>query len=238
MNDYFQKITENLYGFLVWDKSWNSFNNCYVLINGNDVILIDSGKEEHFECLETAIKSIGIEKSEITNFIATHGHKDHIGGIRFMNGVEGYIHREDLELLPENIRKKINPSLPNSGKVLNNFECVLLGHHTKGSIILYHRKSKALFCGDHISFFGEPLDGNEVVGEGKLVREKFKDFLSEWSGNNEMKKQHNFDSFIHGLREMNKFDIEYLCTGHGAILKGGINEYITELLEFEKKRYT
>ncbi|MEQ2528400.1 MBL fold metallo-hydrolase [Bacillaceae bacterium CLA-AA-H227] len=79
---------------MLWDDSWSSFNNCYVLVEGDEVTLIDSGKEEHFEHLEGEMKKIGIEN--ITRFIATHGHKDHIGGVRFLENVEGYIHHEDV----------------------------------------------------------------------------------------------------------------------------------------------
>jgi flavorubredoxin len=54
-----------------------------------------------------------------------------------------------------------------------------------------------------------------------------------FSQNEEMKKQYNFELFIRALRNINKFDIEYLCTGHGVVLKGDINEFISDLLELE-----
>lgn len=233
MENHFQKITENLYGFLLWDESWNSYNNCYVLIEGNEIILIDSGKKEHFEQLETAIKSVGFDKGDISKFIATHGHKDHIGGIQFLEKIEGYIHQDDIELLPEVLKSKLQTTLPDIGTTISGLECVKLGHHTKGSVLLYHSNSKALFCGDHICFFGEPLNDNKVVEEAGLNRVSVKKFVADWSQSEEMKKQHNFGLFIKGLREINKFDIEYLCTGHGVILQGGINEFIADLIDAE-----
>ncbi|MCF6411736.1 MBL fold metallo-hydrolase [Pseudalkalibacillus salsuginis] len=222
-----------MYAFLVWDESWNSFNNCYLLLDNNNINLIDSGKEEHSHFLFSALKKKGISNSDITHFIATHGHKDHIGGIQFSGEIEGYIHNQDLELIPENLRNKLKMSLPDKSSTVSNLECVLLGHHTKGSVLLYQRGSKVLFCGDHICFFGEQLSGN-VVDIGGLEREKYKQFVSDWSQNEEMRKQHNFSLFIEGLKKINQYDVEYLCTGHGVVLKGKINEFISDLLEFEQ----
>jgi glyoxylase-like metal-dependent hydrolase (beta-lactamase superfamily II) len=147
--------------------------------------------------------------------------------------IKGFIHNEDLELISEDIRNKLKMNLHDNGSTESNLECVLLGHHTKGSVLLYHRKSKVLFCGDHICFFAEPLNNINFVDTGKLEREKFKKFVSDWSHNKEMRIQHNFSLFIEGLKAIKKLDAEYLCTGHGVVLKGNINEFILDLLEFE-----
>lgn len=232
MKTYFKQVAKNVYAFLVWDQSWNSYNNCYLLLEHNNITLIDSGKEEHSHFLFSALKKKGISKSDITHFIATHGHKDHIGAIQYLGDIEGYIHNQDLELIPENSRNKLNRKLPDNGPTGNDLECVLLGHHTKGSVLLYHHGSKVLFCGDHICFFGEKLSG-DVVDTGVEERGKYKQFVSEWSRNEEMREQHNFKLFIEGLKKIAKYDVEYLCTGHGVVLKGKVNEFISDLLEFE-----
>jgi glyoxylase-like metal-dependent hydrolase (beta-lactamase superfamily II) len=49
----------------------------------NGCTLIDSGKEEHFDYLEAAMKELNLDKGGISAFIATHGHKDHIGDFPF-----------------------------------------------------------------------------------------------------------------------------------------------------------
>ena len=233
MKTYFEAITKDVYAFLAWDESWNSYNNCYLLLEDNDILLIDSGKVEHSRLLFSALNSKGISKCDITQFIATHGHIDHIGGMQFLEGIEGFIHIKDLELIPENFRHKLKTNLPDNGSTVGNLECVLLGHHTKGSVLLYHHKSKALFCGDHICFFAEPLNVNKVVDTGTFEREKFKQFVTDWSQNEVMRKQHNFSLFIEGLKAINKFEAEYLCTGHGVIIKGNINKFISDLIDLE-----
>ncbi|MBS4196480.1 MBL fold metallo-hydrolase [Lederbergia citri] len=233
MKTYLEEITKDVYAFLVWDESWDSYNNCYLLLEDNDILLIDSGKEEHSRFLFTALNSKGISNSDVTQFIATHGHKDHIGGIQHLGEIDCFIHNKDLDLVPKKLRHKLKKNLPDHGLTAGYLECVLLGHHTEGSVLLYHRETKVLFCGDHICFFAEPLNDNKVIDTGTLEREKLIQFVSDWSQNEEMKKQHNFNLFIEGLKVINKFDVEYLCTGHGVILKGDINRFISDLLEFE-----
>ncbi|WP_019156299.1 MBL fold metallo-hydrolase [Robertmurraya massiliosenegalensis] len=228
METYLDKITNHLYAFLLWDDSWNAFNNSYLLVERNEIILIDSGKAEHFHFLEQALKSIGINKGEISKYLLTHGHKDHIGGISFLNHLKGFIHHNDIELVPDEMKERFNSDL--SG---GNMEYILLRHHTKGSVAYYDKQHMALFCGDHISFFGEKLNENQVVDEGNKVREKFKQFVYDWSQKEEMRKQYDFESFIIGLKKMQQFDIEYLCTGHGVVLKGNINSYLDELITIE-----
>lgn len=233
MKTHFTKITENLYGFLLWDDSWNSYNNCYLLIDDNKIILIDSGKEEHFDYLNEALKSINIEPKDVTHFIATHGHKDHIGGVEHLVHAEKLIHSSDVEILPNSLRNQVQPTLPNHGKAIEGLECVHLGHHTKGSVALYHSESKALFCGDHICFFGEQLHNNQVVEEGKSVRDQFKKFVSDWSRNEEMREKYNFELFMEGLNSLKDYEAEYLCTGHGVVLKEDIKEFISDLISYK-----
>ena len=229
METYFENVTENTYGFLIWDDSWNSYNNCYLIIEENDVIIVDSGKDTHFKYLEKALKSINVKKEDITKFIATHGHKDHIGGVEFLQNAERFIHQKDVVLLPASLND-FTAFSPSSGKV-NGFEYILLGHHTPGSIALYHERSKMLFCGDHLCFFGDPLPTKKIIAEGEVIKDKVRQFVVEWAGNQEMRKEHNFDLFIEGLKALQKFDAEYLCTGHGVVIKDNIDKFISDILK-------
>ncbi|MFA1715322.1 MBL fold metallo-hydrolase [Peribacillus frigoritolerans] len=77
-------------------------------------------------CLKKMINSKGISKCDITQFIATHGHIDHIGGMQFLEGIECSIHNKDLELIPENLRHKLKTNLPDNDSTVGNLECVLL----------------------------------------------------------------------------------------------------------------
>lgn len=231
METYFEKVTDTIYCFLVWDDSWKSFNNFYVVDEASEVILIDSGKAEHFEAFETALARINLTSKNISTVVATHGHRDHIEGTRFLPNAEALIHPRDIDLLPIDLKDKFSPVLPNKDSIVMNLESVLLGHHTPGSVALYHEKSKVLFCGDHLCFFGELLPNGKVVAEGEAMKEQVKKFITDWSESEEMRIEHNFELFIEGLKTLQKFDAKYLCTGHGVILKEDMNKFFKEILD-------
>ncbi|MDN7245662.1 MBL fold metallo-hydrolase [Planococcus shenhongbingii] len=231
METYFEKVTDHVYCFLVWDDSWKSYNNFYVVAEATEVILIDSGKAEHFEAFETALAHINFTPEDISTVVATHGHKDHIEGTRFLPHAEALIHAKEVDLLPIDLKGKFSPVLPDEGSTVMNLESVLLGHHTPGSVALYHEKSKVLFCGDHLCFFGDPLPDGKVVAEGEAMKEQVKKFVTEWSENEEMRIQHNFELFIAGLKTLQKFDAKYLCTGHGVIIKEDMKKFFKKILD-------
>lgn len=231
MENYFEKVTDNVYCFLVWDESWNSYNNLYIIDEATEIILIDSGKAEHFRDLEAALASNNFTPENISTVVATHGHKDHIEGAKFLPHAEAFIHPNDVDLLPMDIEDKFSPLLPNKSSTVMNLESVLLGHHTPGSVALYHEKSKVLFCGDHLCFFGDPLPDGNIVMEGENMKETVRKFVADWSENEEMRIQYNFDLFIEGLKTLRKFDAKYLCTGHGVIIKGDMSKFFSEVLD-------
>lgn len=54
--------------------------NCYLIINKNNCILIDTGTEKYREYLYNQLKPFNI-----TLIILTHGHKDHIGNAYYLS---------------------------------------------------------------------------------------------------------------------------------------------------------
>ncbi|MCM3617659.1 MBL fold metallo-hydrolase [Sutcliffiella horikoshii] len=231
MKYYFEKITDHVYGFLLWDESWNSYNNCYLVMGDNGYTLIDSGKEEHFDYLETSLAEINLKKDEIFAFIATHGHKDHIGGLSFLENIKSYIHSEDLSLVPENLKTNLTGTLPDNGEAINGLEYIFLGHHTPGSVALFHQESGVLFCGDHLCFFGEPLPNEKVAGNGKEMKDKYVKFISEWAKNEEMRSKHHFELFMQGLKKLREIRPSILCTGHGVVIKDDVDSFLSDLIQ-------
>lgn len=229
MQTYFEKINDNIFSFLLWDETWRSFNNCYLIVDGNEVILIDSGKTEDFGYLGKSLESIQVGIDGIQVFLATHGHKDHIGGVQFLKDAERFIHKADKGLLPDTLSGFTGFTSDNG--MVNGIEYILLGHHTPGSTAFYHEKSKTLFCGDHLCFFGDPLPNGNVVVEGSVVKGQVRQFVTGWAGNQEMRDEYNFALFIKGLTALCEFDADYLCTGHGAIIKDNIGMFLSDVLK-------
>ncbi|MGQ0550826.1 MAG: MBL fold metallo-hydrolase [Armatimonadota bacterium] len=242
-----EQVTSGVYALAVWDESWNSFNDCYVVVRENRTLLVDSGKAEHAAILADALRKLGKRTDDVVVLLATHGHGDHVGGAGSLARATRSVHEADWGLLDETLRGQFRPNVIQSAEALG-FECVLLGQHTSGSVALYDPHTKALFCGDHVCFFGRPLSGGRLVGEGAELREAFRDFVHWWSGawsNGETRKQleedlarrgpedqerYNLHLFLDGVRTMRLFDALSLCTGHGSVLQGDINGFLSDLL--------
>lgn len=131
-----EKVVDGVHALAIWDTSWNSFNDCHLVVDDDGLTLVDSGKTEHAELLAAALKEIGHSPDDVRRVLATHGHQDHVGGSWLFRGATKRIHPEDSELIPSDQRAQFLPDLPSQGSV-GNFECVLLGQHTSGSVALF-----------------------------------------------------------------------------------------------------
>lgn len=248
MADYqLEIVTKNVYALAVWDSSWNSYNNCYILTDNGEVTLIDSGKAEHSPILLEALGQLQKNSDAVVTLVATHGHRDHVGGSVILKRAKKTIQLADFPLLPPDLEKQFSPDLPSRG-VVQNLECVLLGQHTTGSVALFHPGAKVLFCGDHICFFGSPLSNEGFVSRGSDVRDGFRRLVADWARHwppspedrkrieedlatraPQDRERYNFALFLQGVRSLQEFDAIALCTGHGSVLYGDIPEFLSKL---------
>jgi glyoxylase-like metal-dependent hydrolase (beta-lactamase superfamily II) len=242
-----EPVVDGVFALAIWDDSWGSYNNCYALVENQGLTLVDTGKSDHAGLLPAALAEFGYVPGDVRTVLATHGHHDHIGGSSLFPEAIKRVHPADLDLLPEDLRSRFQGNLPARGTV-GNFDCVLLGQHTSGSVALFHRVTRVLFCGDHICFFGHQLPAGQLVGPAQSVRDGFRRFVAGWSTSwppsgeaaermaedlalrrPQDQRRYDFELFQRGLREFAQFDATALCTGHGPVLLGGIPEFIQEL---------
>ena len=137
-------------------------SNVYVISDNETVILIDPGFYD--ESLKQYLKKSG----KLDAILLTHGHFDHIDAIDKIKEdypeAKIYIAKEDYDNLtnPElNLSYIMNYDLVVKSEVniinddflnINNFKVQVISTpgHTKGSVMYYFEKEKALFTGDTI----------------------------------------------------------------------------------------
>jgi hydroxyacylglutathione hydrolase len=131
--------------------------NCYVLTQGNQVIIIDPSAKG-----EVIAKSIDSDK-EVLAILLTHGHFDHFGGAQYLLDhfkCPIYIHEDDVELLEDpqkNYSMELNLTLKKDVLILNEgmmqigpfmISVLHTPGHSEGSVS-FHIED-ALFAGDLI----------------------------------------------------------------------------------------
>jgi glyoxylase-like metal-dependent hydrolase (beta-lactamase superfamily II) len=229
MDIRFEPITQSVHALAVWDESWNSYNNCYVLLRDEQVLLIDTGRNTHLPQLVAALASLNKTPADVTALIATHGHKDHIGNSLAFRHAQKFIHPEDVALLSDEMKAAFSPTLPNDGEVLG-LQCVLLGHHTPGSVALFDEVSGVLFAADHLCFFGDPLPEDKLVSHNTALRERAFQFIKNWAYDPKVRLKFRFDVFTAGLKILEKrfHHAQVFCTGHGGVLVGDVGGFLDQ----------
>ncbi len=136
--------------------------NCYLLIRGNNCLIIDPGDEADF-----ILEQLQKQKLTPLGIVATHGHFDHlmaVGEIQASFKIPLFISQKDLFLLkhlsdtakyflgydPSVLPVKNIEYLENGKLKILNFKFEIIGTpgHTPGSCSLYFKNEEVLFTGD------------------------------------------------------------------------------------------
>jgi glyoxylase-like metal-dependent hydrolase (beta-lactamase superfamily II) len=228
MDFLLEKVKDNLYVVAIWDAEWNTYNNCYLFLEKDEVTVIDSCKEEHSKHLLQALHKLGKTADDVKLLLATHAHEDHVEGAALFEKAKKFIHpKEKGEGL-----KGFDADLADQGSI-QDFEYCLVGYHSPGSVIYYHHPTNVLFTGDVLCFFGDPLSKEGLVSKGEELRQAWIDYLKGGGVN-----ASDLPDFLDGLRAILSFDSDVLCSGHGGVLTRGVNDFLEELLNEVVKQLT
>ncbi len=136
--------------------------------------LIDAGLPGSGVLLERSVAGLGRSLDELTRIICTHGHPDHVGGVRELAGdrVDVRMHPADIAGLQVTLGDAVRR--PSRGRlfaylartpaqvvpvldgdilpVMGGLEVIHTPGHTPGSICLYAARDRLLFVGDVLTF--------------------------------------------------------------------------------------
>jgi len=231
VNNLIKQVSDGVWVAAVWLSEWDTYMNCYLIRNEEGYCLIDTASKEQRKDIINLFSSINLDISEIHTVIASHWHPDHTGNIGIFENARKFIHRNDIGMIEEDEQHNYEIFEGESG-VLNDFQWRLLGIHTPGSIGLYHKGSKTYFAGDVICLFDTPLPEDGLISRAECLREKSIDFIKSGEYSKGLrKKMLEPQNYIDIMKALTAYDIDYLCTGHGVVLKEQISDFLNQLAD-------
>ncbi|MBW2352402.1 MAG: MBL fold metallo-hydrolase [Deltaproteobacteria bacterium] len=199
------KVLDELHFF-----PWNSMtaNNCNTyLIQGEKNILIDPGHYHLFDHVRDQLAALSLSPQDMDLVIITHGHPDHMEGVRIFQGTGAKIAVSSAEM------EFIRTVAPHYGEALSisdfepdlllqegdlrvgglDFEIIHTPGHSPGSVCIYWPERKVLFTGDVV--FDQGIGRTDLPGgDGERLKES--------------------------IRRISGLEVEYLLTGHGNMVAG------------------
>ena len=239
------KIKENIYYVGVLDEKLRVFDvimetkygtsyNSY-LIKGNDKIaLIDTVKTDFFEEYKANIEKY-VDIKNIDYLIVNHTEPDHSGSIGKLLELNPDIEVCGTKMAIDFVRNIINfdfksnvltanDSIDLGGKELKFFAFPML--HWPDSMYTYLKEDKMLFTCDSFGahyaskkIYNDLEEPNGVL-EDKTIVEQYKYYFDVILG------PFKNPFLINALNKISLIPIEYICPGHGLIIRKDVEKYI------------
>jgi hydroxyacylglutathione hydrolase len=156
-------------------------SNVYLIINGRNLLVIDTGTPGNAKKIVAYIENLGRQPSEVSTILLTHYHMDHAGSVKDLKELTGakvaaspedaqYITGKQPYPKPKSILMRATSSfvkappvpveiLLRDGEILGNLTVISTPGHTPGSIMLLDKQRKVLFSGDTLR-----AEGGKVTG--------------------------------------------------------------------------
>jgi glyoxylase-like metal-dependent hydrolase (beta-lactamase superfamily II) len=204
-------------------------SNVYLVINGKELVVVDTGTSGNAKKIVAYIQKIGHQPSEVSTIVLTHYHMDHVGSakdLKDLTNAKVAVHVEDSDFVagkkpfpkPTNflfraVSSFIKPTpvgvdiALKDGDKIGNLTVIYVPGHSPGSIVLLDAQRKALFAGDTLRF-----DGTKVTGAPKQFT---------WDADKEKES----------IKKISMLDFDIMLPGHGEILKTKASKEVKDFLD-------
>jgi glyoxylase-like metal-dependent hydrolase (beta-lactamase superfamily II) len=203
--------------------------NVYVIVNGQELVLVDTGMPRSTEKIVDCVRSIGWQPSNISTIVLTHCHVDHVGSayeLKKLTNAKVAIHEEDADFaagkksLPRpkgvvgvlfkaaSVFFKFTPVQPGitlkENDRLGKLTVIHTPGHTPGSISLHDPERSVLFVGDAMRFVRGKISGPP---------ERF---------------TLDHEQAVRSIEKISQLEFDVMLSGHGEPLKPDVSERVRQ----------
>ena len=208
--------------------------NVYLLINGEELTVIDTGTSGNAQKTVAYIQKIGHQPADVKTIILTHFHMDHMGSaeeLKDLTNAKVAVHTEDADYVsgkkplpkPKNILFRAVSSfvkpvpvqvdvILKEGDKIAGLVVIHTPGHTPGSIMLLDEERKVLFAGDTLRYDGKKVSGapEQFSTDPNQIRES--------------------------IAKASTLNFDVMLPGHGETLKPNASEEIKKFNETLKQK--
>jgi glyoxylase-like metal-dependent hydrolase (beta-lactamase superfamily II) len=204
-------------------------SNVYLLVEGNELIVIDTGTPGNAKKIVSYVQKIGRQPSNVSTIILTHCHMDHVGSakeLKDLTNAKVAVHAEDADYVsgkkplpkPKNVLfragsffVKLTPVQPDiifkDNDKIGQLTIIHTPGHTLGSIALLDEAKKVLFAGDALRFDGKQLSSSPEQFTLDMVKAK------------------------KSIGKLASLSFDIMLCGHGEVLKPNASEVVKKYHE-------
>lgn len=249
------EINEGIYWVGFNDEKNGLHSNPYLIIDGDEAVLIDGGSRPDFSTVMMKILQTGINPNQIVRLIYHHYDPDLVGSV---SNFESIIHNGELEVISQRqnnifiqhyasksrlrcINQMQKSFTFKSGRKLKFINTPYA--HSPGSFMTYDEKSKTLFSSDIFGAYGFHWDLYiEIEDECKTCishlncpighRSCFIPGITKFHQTIMTSKS----ALDHALNQVKDLDVDLIAPQHGSLIKGkeSISYVIDKLYDLEE----